>query len=174
MDIWGWSEVAKAFCGAVGNCIHSQGRPVCSCFRCAPGGGGGIDCALWGEKWNQQPSKRKQRLTSKKICFFNPQRYLLQEFEMNSSTSQTSLLKNMIYLADRRPEKNSDEYTESILWFYLFCDGMISSAKRVHICWITNLFVSAPDLPHSSVCFRFKQLKIVKKWYLSMSVRNAD
>jgi hypothetical protein len=62
----------------------------------------------------------------------------------------------MIYLADHRLEKNSDEYTESILWFYLFCDRIISIAKLVLICWITNLYVSAPDLPHSSVYFRLK------------------
>ena len=45
MDIWGLSEVAKAWCGAAScykNCaastsIKSQGRPVCSCSRCAPG-----------------------------------------------------------------------------------------------------------------------------------------
>jgi hypothetical protein len=46
MDMWGLSEVAKALCGAVGSCIKSQGRPVCSCFRCATGAGGGIGCAL--------------------------------------------------------------------------------------------------------------------------------
>ena len=69
-----------------------------------------------------------------------------------SSTSQTLLLKKRLYLADHRSEKNSDEYTESILWFNLFCERIISSAKLVHICWITNLFVSAPNLPHSSVC----------------------
>ena len=50
MDIWGLSEVAKALCGAVGTCIKSQGRPVCSCSRCAPGARGGIDCALLGKK----------------------------------------------------------------------------------------------------------------------------
>ena len=40
MDMWGLSEVAKALCGAtfcyencaVGTCIKSQGRRVCSCF----------------------------------------------------------------------------------------------------------------------------------------------
>ena len=82
--------------------------------------------------------------------------------------------KNMIYLADHRTEKNSDEYTESIFWLYLFCDSMISSVKLVHICWITNLYVSAPNRPYSSVCFRLELPRLVKKWYLSMSVRNAD
>jgi hypothetical protein len=80
----------------------------------------------------------------------------------------------MIYLADHRPEKNSDEYTESLLWFYLFCDRIISRAQLVHICSITNLHVSAPNLPHSSVCFRLKQSKLVKKWHPSMQVRNAE
>ena len=71
-----------------------------------------------------------------------------------SSASQTSLLKKMIHLADHRPEKNLDEYTESILWLDLFGDGVISSAKLVHICWLTYPFVSAPNLPHSSNFFR--------------------
>ena len=34
MDIQGLNEVAKALCGAA--CVKSQGRPVCSCSRCAP------------------------------------------------------------------------------------------------------------------------------------------
>ena len=42
--------------------------------------------------------------------------------------------KKMILLTDQRPEKNSDEYTESIIWLYLFGGRIISSAKRVHIC----------------------------------------
>ena len=67
MDMWGLSEVAKALCGAVGICTNSQGRPVCFCSRCAPGTGGGIGCALSEKKWNQQPSKRKQRLTFKRV-----------------------------------------------------------------------------------------------------------
>ena len=54
MDMWGLSEVAKAACStaccykkcAVGTCIKSQRRPVCSCSRCAPGAGGGLDRAL--------------------------------------------------------------------------------------------------------------------------------
>jgi hypothetical protein len=50
MDIWGLSEVAKALCGVVGACIKSQGRPVCSCSRCAPGTGGGIGCVLSRKK----------------------------------------------------------------------------------------------------------------------------
>ena len=49
-DSWSLSEVAKALCGAVGTCIKSQGRPVCSCSRSAPGAGGRIDCALSGKK----------------------------------------------------------------------------------------------------------------------------
>ena len=70
----------------------------------------------------------------------------------------------MIYLADHRPEKNStDEYTGSILWLYLFCDGIVSSVKRVLICWITNPFVSTPNLPYSSVYFRLKQPKLVER-----------
>jgi hypothetical protein len=58
MDIWGLSEVAKLACGAaccykncaVGTCIKSGGRPVCSCSRYAPGAGGGIGCAISGKK----------------------------------------------------------------------------------------------------------------------------
>ena len=142
---------------------------MCSCSRCAPaaGGGigcapaagGGIGCALSRKKRNQQPLKRKQRLTLKRVSL---QLFLLftpissSRIENKSSTSQTSLLKKMIYLADHRPEKNLDEYTESILWLYLSGDRSISGAKRVHICWITNLFVSTPNLSHSSVCCRLK------------------
>ena len=63
-----------------------------------------------------------------------------------SSASQTSILRKMIYLADHHPNKKSDEDRESILWFYLLCDRIISSTKLVHICWITDLFVSAPSL----------------------------
>ena len=74
----------------------------------------------------------------------------------NSSTFKTSLLKRMIYPADHHLENISDEYIESILWFYLSCDSIISGAKLAHICWITNLHISAPNLPHSSVYFRFK------------------
>ena len=50
MDSWGLSDVAKALCGAVGNCLNSQGRPVCSCSRSAPGTVGGIGCDLLGKK----------------------------------------------------------------------------------------------------------------------------
>ena len=54
MDIWGLSEVAKALCSAaccyqnyaIGTCIKSQGRPIYSCSRYAPGAGGGIGLAL--------------------------------------------------------------------------------------------------------------------------------
>ena len=70
-----------------------------------------------------------------------------------SSTTQTSFIRKLVYLADHRPEKNLDEYVEAILWLYPFCDRITSSTERVHICWITYLFVSAPNLPHSSVYF---------------------
>ena len=50
MDIEGLNELVKALCGAVGTCIKSQGRPVCSCSRCASGAGGVIGCALSGKK----------------------------------------------------------------------------------------------------------------------------
>lgn len=58
MDTWGLSEVAKAACGAacyykncaVGTCVKSGGRPVCTCSCCAPGAGGGISCAYLGWK----------------------------------------------------------------------------------------------------------------------------
>ena len=50
MDIRDSGEVAKAFCGAVGIGIKSQGRPVCSCSCCATDAGGGIGCALSGKK----------------------------------------------------------------------------------------------------------------------------
>ena len=159
MDIRGFSEAAKALCGAVGTWIKSQGRPVCSCSRCAPGVGGGISCALFGNKWNQQPSKRKRRLTLKRVSF---QFFVLftsissSRIFSESLTSQTSLLRKIIYLADHCPEKNVGEYTESILWPYLFCGGIIPSAKLVHICWIPNLYASAPNLSHSSVNFRWK------------------
>ena len=140
MDMWGLSEAAKALCGAVVTCIKSQGRPVCNCYRCTPGTGGRIGCVLSGKKGDQQRSKRKQRLTLEKVFFFYPQQYFLPEFEINSSTSQTSLLGKMMYLADRCPKKNSDEFTESILWVYLFCDRIISSAKRVHVHMLNHLF----------------------------------
>ena len=173
MDTWDLSEVAKALCGAVSTCVKSQGRPVCRCSRSTAGAGGGLGCALSGKKWNQPPSKRNQRLTFKKVFFFYSQQYLLQELEISSSTSQTSLLRKVIYLDDYRREENSDEDTESILCCYLFCDRIISSAKRVHVCWITYLFVSPPNLPHSSVCCWLKQPKLVKMWYPPMSVRDA-
>ena len=50
MDMWGLSEVAKALCNAVGTSIKSQGRPVCSCSRCALGAGDGIGCVLSGKR----------------------------------------------------------------------------------------------------------------------------
>ena len=68
----------------------------------------------------------------------------------------------MIYLTDHRLEENSDEYTESILRLYFFFGRIISSAKLVLICWITNLDISIPNLPHSSVCFSRKQSKLVR------------
>ena len=165
MDIWGLSEVAKPLCGAAGTCIKSRRGPVCSCSCCAPGAGGSIGCALLGKKWNQPQSKRKQSLTFKEV----PLHFFLLFTPMSSSrtwnilsTSQTPLLRKMIHLTDHLPKKNSDEYTESILWFYLFCERSISSAKLVYIFCITNLDVSAPNLPHSSVCCRLKQQKLVK------------
>ena len=50
IDIWGLGAVAKELCAAVGTCIESQGRPVCSSSRCASGVGGSIACALSGKK----------------------------------------------------------------------------------------------------------------------------
>ena len=100
--------------------------------------------------------------------FFYSHPCLLQEFERNHQLLRPRFRKKMLYLADHRPEKNSDEYTESLLWLYLFYDRITSSAKLILICCITNIFVSAPNLPHSSVCFRLKQPKLVKKWYPSM------
>ena len=170
----GFSEVAKELCGAVGTSTKSQERPACSCSRFVPGAGGGVGCALSGKKWIRQLSKRKQRLILKKVFFFYPQQYLLQESDINHQLLRPHFLKKMIYVADHRPEKNSDEYTESIRWFYLSCDRIIPSAKRVHICWITYLFVSAPHLPHPSIYCRLEQPELVKEWYPSMSVRNAD
>ena len=97
MDVWGWSAVAKALCGAaccykncaVSTCFKSQGRPVCSCSR----------CALSGKKWNQPQSKRKQRVTFKKVSFqffrlFTP--ISSSRIGNKSWTSQMSLLKKMI------------------------------------------------------------------------------
>ena len=63
----------------------------------------------------------------------------------------------MIYVADHRPEKSSDEHTELILWFYLFADRIISDAKLVYIFWITYLHVSALYLPHSSHGKKFEE-----------------
>ena len=169
MDIWGWSEVAIALCGAA--CTKSRGRPVCSCSHCAPGTGGGIGWALSGKRWSQQPAKRKQGLTFKKVFSsfdFYSHASLLQEVERNHQLLRLRFLKKMIYLADHRPERKSDKYTESILCFYLLCDAITSNAKLVHICWITNLYISAPNLLHSSVCCRLKKPKLVKKWYPSM------
>ena len=158
---------------AVDTCIKSQRRPVCSCSRCAPGAGDGIDCALSGKKWNEPQSTRNQRLTFKKVFFFysHPS---LQEFEINHPLLRPHFLKEVIYLADHCPEKNSDEYKESILLLYLFRDRIIPSTNLVYICWITYLFVSAPNLQHSPVCFQWEQLRLVKKWYPSMSVWSAD
>ena len=69
MDIWCLSDVVKVVCDAVATCTKSQGRPVCSCSRRAPGAGGGIGCALAGKKWNQSQLKRKQRLTFETVSF---------------------------------------------------------------------------------------------------------
>ena len=166
MVMCGLSEVAKALCRGIGTCMKSQGRPVWFCARWALGAGGGIGCALPGKKWNQQLSKRKQRLTFKKgsFQFFLVFTYISSlRIGNKSSTSLTSLLGKMIYLADHRRGKDSVEYSESVLWLYVFGDRIISSAKPVHICWITDLYRSAPNLSHSSVYFRSKQPKLVKK-----------
>ena len=173
MDIRDSSEVAKAFCGAVGICIKSQGRPICSCSRCATDAGGGICCALSGKKGNQQQSNRKQ-IDTQESLFLLSTPISSSRICSESSTTQTSLIRKLVYLADQRPEKNLDEYVEATLWLYPFCDRIISSAKFVHICWMNYLFVSAPNLPHSSVCFRLKQPKLVKEWNPSMLVQNAD
>ena len=93
---------------------------------------------------------------------------LLRKLEINHQLLRPHFLSKMTYLADHRPEKISDEYKEPLLWFFLFCDSMISSANPVLIWWITNLFVFTPNLPHSSFCFRLKQPKLVKKWYSFM------
>ena len=112
-DIRGLREVAKVLCGAVGTCIKSPGRPFCTCCRCVPGTGGSIGCVLSGKKWGQQASKRKQRWTFKKVpfqfCLLFTQISSLRIWK-KSSASQTSLSRkdDLIYLADRRPEKNSD------------------------------------------------------------------
>ena len=51
MDMWGFREAVCCYkyC-VVGNCVESQGRPICSGSRCAPGAGVGIGCALSGMK----------------------------------------------------------------------------------------------------------------------------
>ena len=182
IDIWGSSEVAKALCGAtcyykncaIGICIKSQGRPVCSCSRCAPGAVGGIDCALSETKWNQPQSKRKQGLTFKKAFSLIYNNISFKNWKGIINFSDLTSRKGDQSSWSPSTEKNLDKYTESILWLYLFCDRIISSAKRVHICWTTNLYVSAPNLPHSLAYFRLEQPKLVKKWYPSMQVRNAD
>ena len=231
IDIWGSSEVAKALCGAtcyykncaIGICIKSQGRPVCSCSRCAPGAVGGIDCALSETKWNQPQSKRKQGLTFKKAfsliynnISFKNWKGIINFSDLTSRKGDQSSWSPSTEKGDQSSwspstekgdqsswspstekgdqsswspstekgdqsswspstekgdqsswspstEKNLDKYTESILWLYLFCDRIISSAKRVHICWTTNLYVSAPNLPHSLAYFRLEQRKLVKK-----------
>ena len=96
---------------------------------------------------------------SREFLSFVPTNLFFKEFETNHQLLRPHFLKKMIYLADHRPGENSDDYTESELWFYLLCDKIISSAKFVHTCWITYLFGSAPNLPHSSVCFRIKAVK---------------
>lgn len=155
-----WKHYMTLF--AVDACTNSQGSPVCSCARCAPGPGGVSDCALSGAKWSQQQKKRKQSLTFRKVSFqFFPLFTAISypRIQNKSSTSQTILPRRMISRADRRPEKNSDEYTESRLSLYLFCKRILSNAKRVHICWISNLHISALNLSHASVFFRLKQPK---------------
>ena len=159
MDVWGLSEAVKALCGA-----------ACCWFL------------------YQILKKTSQQLLSLCTRRWRWYRLCMVRKEMKSTTIETKteidieesffpvphFRKKIIYLADHRPEKNSDEYTESVLWFTLFCDRIIWSAKLSHICWITYLYVSAPNLPHSSVCFRLKQSNLVKKWYPFMSVRNAE
>ena len=131
-------------------------------------------CTVRKEMKSTTIEKKTEIDIQERFFFLLPTTISSSRIGNKSLTSQTSLSKKDDLSADHRLEKNSDEYTESILWFYLFCDRIISSAKLVHICWITYLFVSTPNLPHSSVCFRLKQPKLVKKWSPSMSVRNAD
>ena len=159
IDKWPLDGVAKALCGAVGTCIKSHGRPVCTCSRCAPGAGGDIACALSGNNETSNNRKENRNSHSRKFLsssFFYSHQSVLQEFEVNHQLLRRHFLKKMIYLADHRPKKNSNEGAEWILWFYFFCDGISTSAKLVHICWIINLYVSTSSLPHSSVCFRLK------------------
>ena len=91
-----------------------------------------------------------------------------------SRTFQTSLSRKGDLCNWSPSREKLEEYTESILRLCLVYDRVISSAKRVHICWVTYLHVSTADLPHSSVCFRVKQPKLVKTWSPSMQVRNTD
>ena len=101
--------------------------------------------------------EKETEIDTQETFFFYSQQYILQGFEINHQLLRRHFWKKkMISPDDHRPEKNSDEYTESILWLYHFCDRIISGAKCVHICWITNLFVSTPNLSHSSVCCRLK------------------
>ena len=110
MNIGGLSEVAKALCGAVGSWIKYQGRPVCSRSRL---------CTVRKE--------RKSTTIKKKIEIDTQESFSLLFTTISSSrivteslASQDSCLREMIYLADHRLKKNSDEYIESILWLYLF------------------------------------------------------
>ena len=133
IDIWGSSEVAKALCGAtcyykncaIGICIKSQGRPVCSCSRCAPGAVGGIDCALSETKWNQPQSKRKQGLTFKKAFSLIYNNISFKNWKGIINFSDLTSRKGDQSSWSPSTEKNLDKYTESILWLYLFCDRII-------------------------------------------------
>ena len=175
MDMWGFSKLAEVLCGAVGSVYQISRKTRLQLFSLCTRGCRSVSAVHCSrKKWNQQQSKRNSEIDTRESFFLLSTTISSSRIGNKSSTSQTSLSKEMICLADHRSEKNSNEYIESILWLYLFCDRIISSEKRVQIYWITDLFVSAPNLPRSSVCFRLEQPKLVQNWYPSMSVRNAD
>ena len=59
-------------------------------------------------------------------------------------------------LSKKKDDLSSWSPSREKLRLYVFCDRIIPSATLVHICWITYLFVSAPNLPYSSVYCRLQ------------------
>ena len=138
MDFWSLSGVAKALCGAVGTCIKYQGRPVCSCSRCALGTGGGFVCTLSGMKEINHNRKENWDWHSKE---FLSRTSLIMKDDLSSWSPSREKLRRM--------------HRTTTLALPLLLRDYFQRKTCPHLL-DTNPFVSAPHLPYSSVCFRVK------------------